>query len=168
MKKILFIIVFILSSLNINAQFKKEELPKFYIENGDTIGIILTIEQVQKLDNNSDLLTLFKKMSIDCDVVNNDYVVVVNKLNEKIALLEIKIDNLNKQIDKQDDMIVNLNKQISDYKINEDLSNKQLENDKTIIKDLKKDLRTQKIKTAVAFIGAGITTITTIFLLVTH
>ena len=39
-------------------------------------------------------------------------------------------------------------------------------NDKTIIKDLKKDLRTQKIKTAVAFIGAGITTITTIFLLV--
>ena len=44
--------------------FVKENLPEYLVQNGDTIGIVLTIEQVQKLDNNSELLTAFKKLSL--------------------------------------------------------------------------------------------------------
>ena len=44
---------------------QNNNLPQYFIEGGDTIGILLSIEQVQKLDNNSQLLDLFKQLQIE-------------------------------------------------------------------------------------------------------
>lgn len=166
MKKILLIISFLFLSLNMFAQTDSISLPKYYIVNNDTIGIILSIEQCQKLDHNTELLDLYKKMSIDCDNVEKNYIIIVNKLGDKIALLEVDIKNLKSQNDLQHDMIKNLQKQVSDYESKEKLNQQELINKDEIIKGLKKDLRKQKTKTALGFGGTTIATIGLIVLII--
>jgi len=164
MKKILILIIFLLISLLIQAQ--SDNLPRYYIEGNDTLGIVMSIEQCQKLDHNMELLELYRKMSIDCDNVEKSYIVVVNKLGEKIALLEIDIKNLKQQNNLQIDKITNLQEQIEEYKNKDQLSQQELANDQDIIKGLKADLRKQKFKTVLGFGGTVLTTIGFVVLLI--
>lgn len=136
--------------------FKKEDLPQYYIQNGDTIGILLTVEQVQKLDNNSELLVLFKKLSIKCDSLDAYYVKVIDNMNDKMGLLEVKISNMSEQSKKQDDIIIKLKEQISIKQSQLDITEKQRSNDSIIIKDLKKDLRKSKFKNVIGWTATGV------------
>jgi len=136
--------------------FQKEDLPQYYIQNGDTIGILLTVEQVQKLDNNTELLTLFEKLSIKCDSLDAYYVKVINNMNDKIGLLDVKIGNITEQNKKQDDIITKLKEQILIKESQLGLCEKQRSNDSTIIKDLKKDLRKSKFKNILGWSAMGV------------
>ena len=136
--------------------FQKEDLPQYYIQNGDTIGILLTVEQVQKLDNNTELLTLFEKLSIKCDSLDTYYVKVINNMNDKIGLLDVKIGNITEQNKKQDDIITKLKEQILIKESQLGLCEKQRSNDSTIIKDLKKDLRKSKFKNILGWSAMGV------------
>ena len=61
MKRILILILaMIISNISISqtqSQLMPESsYPQYYIENGDTIGVIFTVEQAQKVDNDLELL----------------------------------------------------------------------------------------------------------------
>ena len=84
MKKFLFTLILFLSTFILKAQVS--DLPKYYVIDKDTVGIILTIEQVQKLDNDVELLELFKKLQLDCENLTTHYVKIINGLEEKVAL----------------------------------------------------------------------------------
>lgn len=132
---------------------QKEDLPQYYIVNNDTIGVIITIEQCQVLDHNTELLDLYKKASLDFDHMENGYIVVINKQNEKIAILELDIKNLKKQSILQRDIINNLENQVKEYKKKDELSKEESKNNQIIIDGLKSDLKKQKMKTAMGFGG---------------
>lgn len=158
MKKFIYILFTLLITQTGFSQtlFNKEDLPQYLIQNGDTVGIVLTIEQVQKLDNNSELLISFKKLSFECDSLETYYVQVINKQSEKIALLEVKISNLTEQNKTKDDMIVKLKEMIMIKESQLIICEKQRSNDSIIIKGLKKDLLKSKIKNIVGWTTTGI------------
>lgn len=144
MKKLLLFLTIISMSLFCKAQ--NRTLPDYLIENGDTIGIVLSIEQAQKLDNNTELLQLFKQLQIDCDNLEGYYVSIINESNQQIALLEASVTSLTLQGEKKDDLIKNLEKQLDNCSKDTVLCNKELQNKNKEIKLLKKDLRKEKLK----------------------
>jgi uncharacterized coiled-coil protein SlyX len=120
-------------------------LPSYYVVNGDTVGIILTIEQAQKLDNDEELLDLLEEMKISCDSTIKHYIIVVNKYERKVATLEIKAKKLEEVRDGQKKMIDNLNQQILNYQTDlkkaEDqlkLKDEIIKNDEQMISNLNK------------------------------
>lgn len=166
MKKILTITILILSSIFAFSQpIDKDNLPAYYVSaDGDTLGILLSIEQVQKLDNDGELLKLFELLSIKCDSLDTYYVAVINKMNDKIELYKLETDNLNKQIKEKDDMIDDLKLQVKNRQENIDFSDMQLVKKDSIITDLNKDLEKQKLKSIVGWTGTGLFAAITIFL----
>ena len=100
MKKFLFTLILFLFIFNLKAQVSN--LPKYYVVDKDTVGIILTVEQVQKLDNDVELLELFKKLQLDCENVTTHYIKIINGLEEKVVLMEVSIKDLNNKSKEQE------------------------------------------------------------------
>lgn len=144
MKKILLFLTLTFVSLLSMAQ--NRQLPDYLIEGGDTIGIILSVEQVQKLDNNTELLQLFKQLQIDCDNLEGYYVGIINESNQQIALLEANVSTLTAQGQDKTELINNLNKRLENCSKDSILCSKGLENRDEQIKLLKKDLSKEKLK----------------------
>jgi len=144
MRKLLLFLTLTLVSVFSKAQTR--ELPDYLIEGGDTIGIILSIEQAQKLDNNTELLQLFKQLQIDCDNLEGYYVSIINESNQQIALLEANVTALTLQGQEKDKLAVNLEKQLSNCAKDTVLCNQELKNKNDEIKLLKEDLRKEKFK----------------------
>ena len=94
----------------------------------DTLGIVITIKQAQKIDNDYDLLTLYKGMRTDCDssvafliqVVDNykklEVVAQERFKADSISILDGKsqIDNLKVQIGVKDALVANRDSVIVD------------------------------------------------------
>lgn len=144
--------------------FVKEDLPQYFVQNEDTIGILLTIEQVQKLDNNSELLSLFEKLSIKCDSLDTYYVGVINNMNDKITILDLKVAKQDEAMKKQDDMVKDLKAKVANALLRLDLCEQQISNDSLIIKGLKQDLTKSKVKNIVGWSTTGVATAVAIFL----
>lgn len=144
MKNLILFFTLIFTSLICDAQ--NRQLPDYLIEGGDTIGIILSIEQVQKLDNNTELLKLFKQLQIDCDNLEGYYVSIINECNQQIALLEASNSSLTQQGSKKDELITNQEKRLDNCSKDSLLVSKELKNKDEEIKLLKKDLTKEKFK----------------------
>ena len=136
--------------------FKKEDLPQFYVQNGQTIGMILSIEQVQKLDNDTDLLLLLEKMELECDSLSQYYVAVVNEQGRKIYLLELQVSNLLNQGEEKDKLINNLKEQVANKVISEGLSQTQIGNLNKINEGLQDDLRKANFQKTIAWGTTGL------------
>jgi hypothetical protein len=143
MKNILTILLTLISIISFS---QSNETPRYLIEKGDTVGVILSIEQVQNLDNKVELLYLFEKLQMNCDSVNLHYIEVINSSDEKIGLLEVKTSDLISQGNEKDNLIKNLKTQVSKLEEDSGLCDTQLQNKDKEIKLLKADLRKEKIK----------------------
>lgn len=150
MKNLILTILLILTSFLLKAQ---NDLPRYFIENGDTIGIVLSVEQAQALDNDAELLALFKKMRINCDSLEVAYVKVINKLEQKVAILEIQKKDLIEQGQEKDKLIDNLKIRVIHYEELSILCQKELENKDKQIKILKKEIVKQKLRKILSFGG---------------
>jgi hypothetical protein len=151
-------------SNNLIDSLDYKNLPQYLIWGGDTIGVVLTVEQLQKLDNQTDLVNLLEVMSIKCDDVNTKYVMVINSLEQKIAIMDIKIDNLEEQNLIKDDIIKTLKDQVRNREESIQFCDKQRDNDSKIIDGLVKDLRKSKIKSLVGWMGTGVGMTTAVLL----
>lgn len=160
MKRILILILaMIISNISISqtqSQLMPESsYPQYYIENGDTIGVIFTVEQAQKVDNDLELLSLLEKKGISCDSLVKSYIVVVDNYGKQVAILESSNISLEKITTDQKSMISNLKSQISNYKKDIELANTQLSTKDEIITNKDKQITHMKVKQAFA-IGGGV------------
>jgi len=96
MKKILFISLFLLISVFSKAQ--EVDFPRYYIVNGDTVGLILSIEQAQKVYNQEILLDLMKDLRHGCDSLVKKYYVIVNKYEKKQLVDQVLIEQYEKNL----------------------------------------------------------------------
>lgn len=135
------------------TNFSKENLPAYYVQNNDTIGVILSVQQLQKLDYDVELLDLLKQKGIDCDSAMKKYVCVVNEYGRQVAILEANISTLKELNDGKDDMIKNLKLQVATYKADLDRAQIQLHLKDDIIKN--QDKRISKLNTQKALIIGG-------------
>lgn len=79
----------------------------------DSLGnqlVIMTLEQAQALDNNTDLLILFEKLDSDINNIDTICVKVINEKDEVINQQTIQISNLKEALDNKDQQILNLQK----------------------------------------------------------
>lgn len=135
MKSILtFALTFLLSlSAFCQSTTDSTSYPRYYVVNGDTVGIILTVEQVQKIDNDLEIKNLLEKSLIDCDSLSSQYIVVISKLENRVAILEIKSNELLSANQKQDQIINRLNAEIANYDKDLKLCDEQGKKKDTII-----------------------------------
>jgi hypothetical protein len=143
MKKIIIIVFFNLLS---NAIFGQDNnFPRYYIQNGDTIGVIYSIDQAQKIYNTEVLLELFKGVRLGCDSLKKKYFMIVNKYEQKQIVDKTMIDFYEKNlkdnqsiIARKDDKIDNLNLDLKKCGEQLTLKTAQYQNDEEIIVELKK------------------------------
>lgn len=164
MKKILFTLVLSICCFISYGQINKQDLPQYFIQNGDTIGIILSVEQVQKLDNDVELLNMFELLSIKCDSLDKHYVKVINDMNDVIALKELSIKNLTTQNTTLTSEVTKLKLAVANKESQLKICEEQRVNDSAAIAMLKRDLNRSKIKNVVSWSSTGFVSAIAIFL----
>ena len=164
MKHLLTLLVGLILSVSTMAQqttpsvdsTKTIEYPSFYIVGGDTLGIIISIEQAQSLDNDLELYGLFEKMKITCDSTIKAYVVVVNEYSNQVAILETKTKSLETANQAKDNQIKELNGQIANYKSDLEKAGRQLKLKSKVITNQEKRITNLKIQRTAYTIGGGL------------
>lgn len=163
MKKLglLILIIFILgmnfSSLSQDGDSSSvQEYPKPYIVNGDTLGGILTMKQLQKIDKDQQLLEMYRDLLSSYQESDEFCIKIVDEYDNKISVLNIKVEKLQSVIDDKDQIISNLKDKISLYEDNEDHYDKKLNNKDKIIEEKDKIIKEQRNKMIWGGIGAGI------------
>lgn len=67
MKKIFFTILTVVLSLSVKSQ----DLPKYYISKGDTIGLTLPMSQVKRIQKDLELKIMLESIKLNCDSLSN-------------------------------------------------------------------------------------------------
>lgn len=143
--RIIILIFLFIGSINLYGQ--TEKYPRYYIQGGDTLGVIYSIDQVQKIYNDQVLLSLFRGMRVGCDSLMKKYLVVVNKYEQKQLIDKSLIDQYEKNREEQErtnktylTKIENLEKDSRDCDRQKDLKDGQMKN----LNETIKELRTQR------------------------
>ena len=163
MKHLFTLLVGLILSVSTMAQQNKPvvdsttiDYPSFYIVGGDTLGIIISIEQAQLLDNDLELYGLFQKMKINCDSTIKAYVVVVNEYSNQVVILETKIKSLETTNQSKDNQIKELNSQIVNYQTDLEKADGQLKLKSKLITNQEKRITGLKLQRATYSVGAGV------------
>lgn len=144
MKSLLTLLVGLIISINVFSQ--EIEYPRYEVDSLGQSVVVMTIEQAQTLDNNSDLLELFEQLNVQIGSYDSVCVKAVNDKNVVISEQKVLIEQLNTNIDTKDNTIEALQKQVTEYQLREVMFNDQLTNLNNQI-DLKdKIIRKQKTK----------------------
>jgi len=140
-----------------NIRLDRNEIPAYVIKNqSDTLGIIFSIENVQKIDKDLELLEYIEKLNSQVDTAQYYYVSLINDLSEKVELQKYKILNLTSETFKKDELIKKLKIDIalSDTTIvNKDT---EINNLNTIIIEKDEEIQKQKNLKIGAIVGGSI------------
>lgn len=124
----------------------------------DSLGqkvVVMTIEQVQKIDNNLEILQLMERAQLECDSLNLSYIRVIDNQNRQISLLELDIKHLKEQINSKDEQITNLQTRLSNSETANKLCEEQKLNYEKQVDILKDEVRKQKSYKIIGFIVGG-------------
>ncbi len=154
MKKLISLITFMIFAFTLSAQ--TIDYPRYEIDSLGQKVIVLTIEQAQKLDNNSDLLLLLEKYAQQIADYDSVCIKTVNDKQKVIDLQKIEIKTLKENLAVKDREIENLQKRVNDYILKETLWTEQMKlKDETIsIKD--QQIRGLKGKMIWGGVGGGL------------
>ena len=151
----LLVILMTLCFSTIFAQLTKPkiEYPRYEIDSLGQKVVTMTIQQAMKLDNDSELLSLFKKQSIEMADYETLCIKVISDKDDVIAKLNISIGRLDNQLTTKDEKIVTLQNEILEYVKNNGILQEQVNNRQKSIDE--KDIQLRKLKTKM-FIGGGL------------
>ena len=124
----------------------------------DSLGqkvVVMTIEQVQKIDNNLEILQLMERAQLECDSLNLSYIRVIDNQNRQISLLEVDIKHLKEQLNSKDEQITNLQTRLSNSETANKLCEEQKLNYEKQVDVLKDEVRKQKSYKIIGFIVGG-------------
>jgi glucan phosphorylase len=129
------------------------EYPRYEVDSLGQKVVVMTIEQAQKLDNDTDLLALFEKLDSDLDDYDSLCVKVIAEKDVVIAQQTVQINQLKELNKNKDAQIDNLLAQINDYKNKEIGYIKEIANKNEEINLHLDKIREQKIK---MIVGGGL------------
>jgi hypothetical protein len=160
MKKLLTLILLMISLTSFAQQDTTKKLiepqyPAYYVVGTDTIGIIITIEQAQLMDNDLDLLDLFEKMKISCDTTIKRYILVVNEYDKQVAILNGTISKLNSERNGLLEQIKANKLKMDNYESDLKGATTQISKQKRIIGNKDKEISTLKLERVWYPIGGG-------------
>ncbi len=153
MKKFILTLILSISSM---ISFSQIEYPRIEKDSLGNKVLIMTIEQAQKLDNNTDLITLLGKESSKCDSLNKYYLRVIDQQGKQVSLLELDVRKLNDQLKDKDIQITNLQNQLSNKTKENLLCEQQKANNDTEKDLLKKEIKKQRNQKIIGFITGAV------------
>ena len=159
MKKFILILIMSFLSFVSNAQ---DTYPHFLVENGKQT-VVFTLEQAQKIDNDQQLLTQFRQLGADMNLVDSACVKVVDTQGKEITGLKTEISGLKSLGLIKDKDIVNLKVQIAEYVKKEELSKTELVDKDKIIVEKDSQIKKQRNQKIIAFIGTATIAILYVF-----
>jgi hypothetical protein len=140
-----------------NIRLDRNEIPAYVIKNqSDTLGIIFSIENVQKIDKDLELLEYIEKLNSQVDTAQYYYVSLINDLSEKVELQKYKILNLTSETFKKDELIKKLKIDIALSDTTIVNKNIEINNLNTIIVEKDEEIQKQKNLKIGAIIGGSI------------
>ena|ERR1035437_1454268 len=160
MRKLLLIISLLFMSMVGIAQI---EYPHLSVENGKQV-VTFTIEQAQKINNDQELLKMFKVLNNDINADDSACVKVIDKQGNEIKGLKIEIQSLKDLNSENIDLITNLKDQIIEYKQKDILSTEEIDKYKLVVKEKDKQITKLKVQKAIGFIGGSSAIIALVYL----
>lgn len=160
MKKFLFIIFILSSFLSFtqdSTDVNIQDYPKPYIVGGDTVGGILTIDQLHKIDKDQQLLEMYRDLLSSYQESDEFCIKIVDEYEDKISILKIKIEELQNIIGDKDMIISNLKDKVILYESNEGKYEEKLTNKDNIINEQGEQIKKQRNKMIWGGIAAGVT-----------
>jgi uncharacterized protein (DUF3084 family) len=151
MKKL--IIAFLLTLFSFSA-YSQIDYPRYEKDSLGQTVVVMTIEQAQKLDNNTDLLALFRKLDAQLLDYDSLCVKVIGEKDEVIAKQSVQINKLKETLEVKGDEIANLQKRIVEKDSEISNLNSELKNKNDEISLHKDEMKKGKTK-AFALGGIG-------------
>lgn len=140
--------------------------PQPLVVDVEVIGVLFTVEQAQKIDNDYELFSVMDSIITQYGVNDSITIGVINAQGKKISSLELQVENLRTTIKNNEEMLANRDVVIGELKDKIDLQEAQIklyqqketsfENE---IADFKKEVKKQKRQKIFGFIGTGTMTI---------
>jgi predicted RNase H-like nuclease (RuvC/YqgF family) len=152
MKKILLLITILFT---LKSQISAQDFPKLYVVKGDTVGVIFSIQQAQKVDNDYELLRLLKQAKVMSDRTDSVYIMIVDNFGKQVVEYKLKVSTLESLVSTQNEQIKNLKDQIEKYQRDSFLANEQSLRKDTIINNNKKEIRKLKTQKFLGFTFSG-------------
>lgn len=147
----------------------KKEYPIFSKDSATgQILVIMTIDQAQKLDNSTDLTSLFEKENIEISGYDSACVKVINDQKQVIATQQIQIDDIKSDNNLKEQEVKNLQSQILNYQKDLLYCGEQSIDKDGIISNQKSTIFKQKVKMIIGGGVQGIIIIGLFVLFVTH
>jgi len=144
-----------------------QEYPRIEKDSLNNDVMVLTIDQAQKLDNDLDLLNLYKSLDDECAKQESVYVQVVNDKDAVIASQKLEISALIEYSENKAAQITVLQNQVNEYKNNNSILQAQVDNRQKVIGE--KDLQIGILKSKFRWTGisavAIITVLTTLLII---
>jgi len=153
MKKLSLLLISILFSLTLMSQI---DYPRYEVDSLGQTVVVMTIEQSQKLDNNSELLSLFEKLNAQMLDYDSVCIRVINDKEYVISTQKLEISKLKESINVKDEKIITLQKEIEEHNKKVNLLEQQLLNRNDLIKVKDDEIRRLKIKMAVGVSASGL------------
>lgn len=122
------------------------EYPRFVIDSLGNKIIEMTIEQAQKLDNNSEVLILYQKLNSQSQKSDSVCIKVIGQKDEVISSQKVLISNLNRSLTTKEEEIKILQEEIRNHESIEKNLTSQVENREGVIKEKDKQIRKMKLK----------------------
>jgi len=101
---------FMFLSCAISAQI---EYPRLEVDSLGQAIVIMTVEQAQELDNNTDLLLLFEKLDGELGKYDEVCLRVIGQKDAGIAVQDLEIKKLRESLNNKDEQIVKLQREIT-------------------------------------------------------
>lgn len=156
MKKILTILM-TLTLMSVFSQVTKEiKYPRFEVDSLGKKVVIMTIPQAMKLNNNSNLLEKFEKLSGEMKDYETICVKVINDKDIVISKLDITINKLENQVLIKEDKINSLQNEVSNWMQKNRVLETQIKNRQDIIHEKNKQISNMKVKMYVGGIGGSL------------
>jgi len=129
--------------------------PQPYYENGEIIGVIFTLEQARKIDNDYELFYLMDSIVSQYGINDSITIGIMNAQGEKIKNLEMQIENCDTLLNNRGHVINELKNKLSIY---DDEINVMKKKEKSYIEEtkaLKKEVKKQKRQKIIGYIVSG-------------
>lgn len=150
MKSFLLTTIFFLSTFLLKAQI---EYPRLEVDSLGQQVVVMTIEQAQQLDNNSELLLLFENLNNQMLSYDSICVKVINDKEYVISTQKLEITKLKESLNTKDEKIKTLQSEIEKHNEKVSILESQLLNRNQMIEV--KDQKINSLKTKM-YVGGGI------------
>jgi predicted phage tail protein len=144
--------LFLLTLISINV-YSQIDYPKYEVDSLGQKVIVMTIEQAQSLDNNSEMLSLFEKLNSQIGSYDSVCVKVINDKDVVISSQKLQISKLKESLNNKDEQITTLQSEIKQHEVKEKILQDQVDNRQEVIGEKDKQIKKMKLK---MILGGGV------------